>query len=124
MSTSRGGINRTKLGHPDSAYGLFLALWMKTMYNVIVKKNVQFDHYTKQRIKKLQRLCEQRDPLPIKAIEKMLRTKVIQFLLDMYYIKLEPIYVTRHNLMSGKPIQVALGTPLCCDPSSETYWSM
>lgn len=28
------------------------------------------------------------------------------------------------NLMSGKEIEIAEDTPLCCDPSSETYWSM
>ncbi len=28
------------------------------------------------------------------------------------------------NLMTGKEIEIADDTPLCCDPSSETYWSM
>ena len=28
------------------------------------------------------------------------------------------------NLMTGLEIEIADGTPLCCDPSSETYWSM
>ena len=27
------------------------------------------------------------------------------------------------NLMSGKPVIQSVNTPLCCDPSSETYWS-
>jgi hypothetical protein len=27
------------------------------------------------------------------------------------------------NLMSGIEIEIAEDTPLCCDPSSETYWS-
>lgn len=31
---------------------------------------------------------------------------------------------TVRNLMSGKEIQIPVDTPLCCDPSSETYWSM
>lgn len=31
---------------------------------------------------------------------------------------------TVRNLMSGKEIQIASNTPLSCDPSSETYWSM
>jgi hypothetical protein len=31
----------------------------------------------------------------------------------------------RVSARDGKtPVWVALGTPLCCDPSSETYWSM
>nr|NDG06034.1 hypothetical protein [Oxalobacteraceae bacterium] len=29
-----------------------------------------------------------------------------------------------HNLMTGKPVEIDVNTPLCCDPSSETYWSM
>jgi hypothetical protein len=28
------------------------------------------------------------------------------------------------NLMSGKPVIQSVNTPLCCDVSSETYWSM
>lgn len=28
------------------------------------------------------------------------------------------------NLMSGVWIEIEEKTPLCCDPSSETYWSM
>jgi len=31
---------------------------------------------------------------------------------------------TVNNLMSGKPITQPVNTPLCCDPSSETYWSI
>lgn len=28
------------------------------------------------------------------------------------------------NLMTGKEVSIAADTPYCCDPSSETYWSM
>ena len=35
----------------------------------------------------------------------------------------EGYHLTR-NLMSGKVIEIEDGTPLSCDPSSETYWSM
>jgi len=31
---------------------------------------------------------------------------------------------TRRNLMSGGEFTQRVNTPLCCDPSSETYWSM
>ena len=31
---------------------------------------------------------------------------------------------TRINLLSGKPFTQRVNTPACCDPSSETYWSM
>ena len=32
--------------------------------------------------------------------------------------------VTVKNLMSGEDVVQDVNTPLCCDPSSETYWSM
>ena len=32
--------------------------------------------------------------------------------------------VTKKSLMSGKEFTQPANTPLCCDPSSETYWSM
>lgn len=41
-----------------------------------------------------------------------------------YRIDYAPKYKTVKNLMSGKDVQIAANTPLCCDPSSETYWSM
>ena len=28
------------------------------------------------------------------------------------------------NLMSGEEIEIPSNTPHCCDPSTETYWSM
>jgi hypothetical protein len=31
---------------------------------------------------------------------------------------------TVRNLMTGKEIQIDSNTPRCCDPSTESYWSM
>lgn len=31
---------------------------------------------------------------------------------------------TVKNLISGKEMEIPIGTPMCCDPSTETYWSM
>jgi hypothetical protein len=28
------------------------------------------------------------------------------------------------SLSSGKEIEISINTPACCDPSTETYWSM
>ena len=28
------------------------------------------------------------------------------------------------NLMTGKPVEIDRDTPWCCNPASETYWSM
>lgn len=32
--------------------------------------------------------------------------------------------VIRHNLLSGQPFEIAVNTPACCDPSTETYHCM
>jgi hypothetical protein len=32
--------------------------------------------------------------------------------------------VTVKNLMTGKPVEIDAGTPWCCNPASEAYWSM
>lgn len=41
-----------------------------------------------------------------------------------FRIEAFPTMKTVKNLMTGKDIQIERDTPLCCDPSSETYWSM
>lgn len=33
-------------------------------------------------------------------------------------------WVTSRNMMSGKLFRQPINTPACCDPSTETYWSM
>ena len=30
---------------------------------------------------------------------------------------------TVKNMMSGRPVEISVNTPHCCDPSTETYWS-
>lgn len=35
-----------------------------------------------------------------------------------------PKFKTVKNLMSGKMVEIDADTPRCCDPSSETYWTM
>ncbi len=42
---------------------------------------------------------------------------------DMYYSE---VVTTRKvkNLMTGQEIEIPSNTPHCCDPSTETYWSM
>jgi len=32
--------------------------------------------------------------------------------------------ITVNNLMTGKPVEIDADTPWCCNPASETYWSM
>ena len=40
-------------------------------------------------------------------------------------VEAEPVPMkTVRNMMSGLELEIPVDTPLCCDPSSETYWSM
>jgi outer membrane protein assembly factor BamD (BamD/ComL family) len=41
-----------------------------------------------------------------------------------YRFEYHPKMVTVKNLMTGKDIQIDRDTPWCCNPASETYWSM
>lgn len=34
------------------------------------------------------------------------------------------IFVERNSAYNGQPLLVSINTPLACDPSCETYWSM
>jgi len=43
---------------------------------------------------------------------------------DMFRIEYAPKYIKVKSLMSGEDVEIAADTPLCCNPSSETYWSM
>ena len=36
----------------------------------------------------------------------------------------EPTYKVVKNLVTGKDVRIAAVTPWCCNPASETYWSM
>ena len=41
-----------------------------------------------------------------------------------YRIECHPTMVTVQSLMTGKDVQIDRDTPWCCNPASETYWSM
>lgn len=41
-----------------------------------------------------------------------------------FRIEYHPQFKTVKNLMTGQDIQIDHDTPHCCDPSTETYWSM
>jgi hypothetical protein len=41
-----------------------------------------------------------------------------------FRIEFHPQMVTVKNLMTGKPVQIDRDTPWCCNPASETFWSM
>lgn len=43
---------------------------------------------------------------------------------DGWRLDFEPMTKIVKNLMTGENIEIDYRTPHCCDPSSETYWSM
>lgn len=41
-----------------------------------------------------------------------------------YLIEFHPTKKTVKSLMTGEDVQIHRDTPWCCNPASETYWSM
>jgi hypothetical protein len=41
-----------------------------------------------------------------------------------YRIEFHPTMKTVKNLMTGADVQIDRDTPWCCNPASESYWSM
>jgi hypothetical protein len=58
--------------------------------------------------------------------------RAIQVKIDQLVVQLAAINRTQPkgktkivtNLLSRRLVRIPVNTPLCCDPSSETYWSM
>lgn len=62
------------------------------------------------------------EELMFSTVVELLNTKYPPHL--GYRIECQPRMRTVKNLMTGKDIQIDRDTPLCCDPSSERFWSM
>ena len=58
------------------------------------------------------------------CVFKMNHLTEAQWLEEYKRLAGDDLMVEKTNLMSGKKYMEAKGTPLCCSPSSETYWSM
>lgn len=41
-----------------------------------------------------------------------------------FRIEYVPTMITVKSLMTGKDVQIEADTPWCCNPASETFWSM
>lgn len=51
--------------------------------------------------------------------------QVYSFMEETFFALKYPVGMkTVKNLMTGKEIQIAEDTPWCCNPASESYWSM
>lgn len=65
----------------------------------------------------------------VQALERHIKKHPDQILATFMILTVEDfrkveLVVERRNLMSGKPFKTSINTPACCDPSTETYWSM
>jgi len=60
------------------------------------------------------------------AVERELRELTAQLYpkKDGWRFDVQERYMTVKNLMIGKDVQIEADTPWCCNPASETYWSM
>lgn len=47
-----------------------------------------------------------------------------KFSAKKYRIEYHPTMITVKNIMTGKDVQIDRDTPWCCNPASETFWSM
>ncbi len=43
---------------------------------------------------------------------------------DGWRFDVQERYMTVRSLMTGKEVQIEADTPWCCNPASESYWSM
>lgn len=43
---------------------------------------------------------------------------------SQYRLEYYPVKITVKNLMTGQSVEIDHDTPWCCNPASETYWSM
>jgi len=57
------------------------------------------------------------------VINELLNERKVKYVSKRHHLRLVT-YKTVRNLLSGKELEIESDTPLCCDPSSETYWSM
>ncbi len=60
------------------------------------------------------------------AVERELRELTAQLYpkKDGWRFDVQERYMTVKNLMTGKDVQIEADTPWCCNPASETFWSM
>jgi hypothetical protein len=65
------------------------------------------------------RVLKDMDEQTMKAIVKVGLTMNPNFRFECL-----PTMVTVKSLMTGEDVQIDRDTPWCCNPASETYWSM
>jgi len=63
----------------------------------------------------------------LKDMDEKTMKAVVQVGLTMnpnFRFEYVPTMMKVKNLMSGKMVEIPSDTPWCCNPASETYWSM
>jgi hypothetical protein len=80
----------------------------------------KFEGHAKNYVKKM----NDRELARLPDYKKQTFTPVYAYMSAADYKKETSKTVTKKNFMTGEPIEVAVGTPASCDPSTETYWSI
>lgn len=58
------------------------------------------------------------------TVDRQTAEHLQQSVTGAYHVEIEPKTKVVKNLMTGKSVEIDADTPWCCNPSSETYWSM
>lgn len=77
----------------------------------LMDKVYRLEHHARARVEKLNRMNPNQDRGYYYATLEHYQNSVVKM-------------KTVRNLMTGQEVQIPSNTPLSCDPSSETYWSM
>lgn len=90
---------------------------MKNQYTVEVYKK---DKRTKAGEKLV--LKKDHEGMDRKSLERLYKSSYRVY--NGFRFEIHETYVTKRNILNGKPFEERYDTPYYCSPSSETYWSM
>ena len=65
-----------------------------------------------------------RDQTPESLAREIIEIRGMYPVSEGYIIESNPAKKIVKNLMTGKDIEIDADTPWCCNPASESYWSM
>lgn len=94
---------------------------MKQDYTVFVRK---VDRRTKSGFRAIStKVVVDMSKSEIETRATLLR-KLYATMPGVYEVTYAPARMTVKSLMTGEDVQIDADTPWCCNPASETYWSM
>lgn len=94
---------------------------MKTDYTVYVRKA---DGRTKSGFRSIStKVVTDVTEYEIQARVKLMNNLYAE-MPGLYEVSYAPARMTVKSLMTGQDVEIAADTPWCCNPASETFWSM